>query len=147
MDLLLRSKRVESRPTVAHQTWARGSFALSETYRKPTCCRASKHKRVGLSLCRKPIESRPIVALFLAWINAAFCCSASPMTPAGLEPAIPGSVGRCLIHWATGPMTHQYPDTLCGKPNTPIGKQSARNSLCVGISHINAETWQCNLPP
>ena len=26
-----------------------------------------------------------------------------PMTPAGLEPAIPGSVGRCLIHWATGP--------------------------------------------
>ena len=26
------------------------------------------------------------------------------MTPAGLEPAIPGSVGHCLIHWATGPM-------------------------------------------
>ena len=26
------------------------------------------------------------------------------MTPAGLEPAIPGSVGRCLIHWATGPV-------------------------------------------
>jgi hypothetical protein len=26
------------------------------------------------------------------------------MTPAGLEPAIPGSVGRCLIHWATGPL-------------------------------------------
>ena len=25
------------------------------------------------------------------------------MTPAGLEPAIPGSVVRCLIHWATGP--------------------------------------------
>ena len=25
------------------------------------------------------------------------------MTPAGLEPAIPGSVGQCLIHWATGP--------------------------------------------
>ena len=25
------------------------------------------------------------------------------MNPAGLEPAIPGSVGRCLIHWATGP--------------------------------------------
>ena len=24
------------------------------------------------------------------------------MTPAGLEPAIPGSVDRCLIHWATG---------------------------------------------
>ena len=26
------------------------------------------------------------------------------MTPGGLEPAIPGSVGRCLIHWATGPV-------------------------------------------
>ena len=25
------------------------------------------------------------------------------MTPAGLEPTIPGSAGRCLIHWATGP--------------------------------------------
>ena len=35
-----------------------------------------------------------------------------PMTPAGLEPAIPGSVGRCLIHWATGPMvcpTWEFP--------------------------------------
>ncbi len=29
--------------------------------------------------------------------------SVDKMTPAGLEPAIPGSVGRCLIHWATGP--------------------------------------------
>ena len=26
------------------------------------------------------------------------------MTPVGLEPTIPGSVGRCLIHGATGPM-------------------------------------------
>ena len=25
------------------------------------------------------------------------------MTPVGLEPTIPGAVGRCLIHWATGP--------------------------------------------
>ena len=25
------------------------------------------------------------------------------MTSAGLQPAIPGSVGRCLIHWATRP--------------------------------------------
>ncbi len=29
------------------------------------------------------------------------------MTPAGLEPAIPGSVGQCLIHWATGPVHRQ----------------------------------------
>ena len=27
------------------------------------------------------------------------------MTPVGLEPTIPGSVGRCLIHWATGPLS------------------------------------------
>ena len=26
------------------------------------------------------------------------------MTLVGLEPTIPGSVGRCLIHWATGPV-------------------------------------------
>ena len=31
------------------------------------------------------------------------------MTPAGLEPAIPGSVGRCLIHWATGPYASLAP--------------------------------------
>jgi hypothetical protein len=31
------------------------------------------------------------------------------MTPAGLEPAIPGSVGRCLIHWATGPLACDCP--------------------------------------
>ena len=30
-------------------------------------------------------------------------CHTMQMTPAGLEPAIPASVGRCLIHWATGP--------------------------------------------
>ena len=29
---------------------------------------------------------------------------AKSLTPARLEPAIPGSVGRCLIHWATGPI-------------------------------------------
>ena len=29
----------------------------------------------------------------------------SEMTPAGVEPATPGSIGRCLIRWATGPMT------------------------------------------
>ena len=26
------------------------------------------------------------------------------MTPVGLEPTIPGSAGRCLIYWATGPL-------------------------------------------
>ena len=32
---------------------------------------------------------------------ASFCWM---VTPVGLEPTIPGSVGRCLIHWATGPL-------------------------------------------
>ena len=30
------------------------------------------------------------------------------MNPVGLEPTIPGSVGRCLIHWATGPIDHLF---------------------------------------
>ena len=36
------------------------------------------------------------------------------MTPAGLEPAIPGSVGRCLIHWATGPLDGASEVRKCG---------------------------------
>ena len=28
------------------------------------------------------------------------------MTPARLEPATPGSVCRCLIRWATGPLVY-----------------------------------------
>ena len=41
------------------------------------------------------------------WVRHGFFLADFPMqlTPAGLEPAIPGSVGRCLIHWATGPLT------------------------------------------
>ena len=35
--------------------------------------------------------------------NRAATSHTSQVTPAGLELAIPGSVGRCLIHWATGP--------------------------------------------
>ena len=31
------------------------------------------------------------------------CAERECVTPVGLEPAIPGSVGRCLIHWSTGP--------------------------------------------
>ena len=56
-------------------------------------------------LCRHPLRN--------AWSGCVILCQAAPvgkllwhntaMTPAGLEPAIPGSVGRCLIQWATGP--------------------------------------------
>ena len=45
-------------------------------------------------------------------------CRTMQMTPAGLEPAIPGSVGRCLIHWATGPRA------LCG-PKGPANPAAA----------------------
>ena len=36
--------------------------------------------------------------------------SKGEMIPAGLEPAIPGSVGRCLIHWAMVPVVR---DMVC----------------------------------
>ena len=43
------------------------------------------------------------------------------MTPAGLEPAIPGSVGRCLIHWAKGPGAFKYTifRHVVGQPMSP----------------------------
>ena len=45
-------------------------------------------------LCFRPESSR-----YVREKNAA-----SQTTAAGIEPAIPGSVGRCLDHWATGPL-------------------------------------------
>ena len=45
------------------------------------------------------------IALMSAPFRSLFqLLAAHKVTPAGLEPAIPGSVGRCLIHWATGPV-------------------------------------------
>ena len=43
------------------------------------------------------------------------------MTPAGLEPAIPGSVGRCLIHWATGP-DRNYINMIYSTPLTQVSR-------------------------
>ena len=51
------------------------------------------------------------------------------MTPAGLEPAIPGSVGRCLIHWATGP------DTKCMRHSHDHMRRMRSLSW--------RSTWQC----
>ena len=48
------------------------------------------------------------------------------MTPAGLEPAIPGSVGRCLIHWATGPDVFDY--RMRSWEHSPFRK--ARTRVC-----------------
>ena len=50
------------------------------------------------------------------WNSHLAAHSASDMTPAGLEPAIPGSVGRCLIHWATGPLATSLIQLLYIKP-------------------------------
>ena len=53
------------------------------------------------------------------------------MTPAGFEPAIPGSVGRCLIHWATGPLSarHRISDPevthLGGRKGRAVGLKPA----------------------
>ena len=60
------------------------------------------------------------------------------MTPVGLEPTIPGSVGRCLIHWATGPCvirddvaastdTQQTQVTRAGPCPQDIGVEAAGN--------------------
>ena len=52
------------------------------------------------------------------------------MTPAGLEPAIPGSVGRCLIHWATGPIgCQQYRTTFSIYSQAPAGAGKPEHSL------------------
>ena len=47
-----------------------------------------------------------------------WAAAAASLTPAGLEPAIPGSVGRCLIHWATGRLQQHRPvaDPLLATP-------------------------------
>ena len=47
-------------------------------------------------------------ALLGSWVRHGFFLADFPMqlTPAGLEPAIPGSVGRCLIHWAWTLLLH-----------------------------------------
>ena len=56
---------------------------------------------------------------FISWTSHDLVCVARlAMTPAGLEAAIPGSVGRCLIHWATGPLQQHRPvaDSLFATP-------------------------------
>ena len=54
------------------------------------------------------------------------------MTPAGLEPAIPGSVGRCLIHWATGPMMQALVSVVCNSKRFNKNKSFGNLSACFG---------------
>ena len=59
------------------------------------------------------------------------CAERECMTPVGLEPTIPGSVGRCLIHWATGPLSarHRISDAevthLGGRKGKAVGLKPA----------------------
>ena len=56
--------------------------------------------RIGLQLQGHGPRRGSILPL---WRAAAVAPEAFTALRAGLEPAIPGSVSRCLIHWATGP--------------------------------------------
>ena len=60
------------------------------------------------------------------------------MIPAGLEPAIPGSVGRCLIHWATGPPTSTTQD--CKQTQADATQPNQR-------SHPLIQTWWATATP
>ena len=59
------------------------------------------------------------------------------VTPVGLEPTIPGSVGRCLIHWATGPA--EQVET----PDCPHRKTVARYAARVVRSALNTTPASC----
>ena len=68
---------------------------------------------------------------------------AAIMTLAGLEHAVPGSVGRCLFHWATGPdehkpVTEQDATGACPQHPTALARISgmpevARGHSCVDV--------------
>ena len=58
----------------------------------------------GACILRKFAGTRATAKALQVGAGARAIAGPSKMTRAGLEPAIPGSVGRCLIHWATGPV-------------------------------------------
>ena len=62
------------------------------------------------------------------------------MTPAGLEPAIPGSVGRCLIHWATGPAA-MHRDWRHGNMRRLVGGESKATTV-LGLPQPSAHGCQ-----
>ena len=103
---------VSSRSATVAGTDPRQKVETSTRYNCPSACahRVVLQRQLALRIC------------WISWLRDAMrhallgdpfapephCATAptrgnSEMTPAGLEPAIPGSVGRCLIHWATGP--------------------------------------------
>ena len=81
---------------------------------------------------------------------ASTACPLRTMTPAGLEPAIPGSVGRCLIHWATGPIDRERHGYIQHRLLTPcLGDHPAKAHHHVHQPGIEpgSHRWQrCILP-
>ena len=78
-----------------------------------------------------------------------FICVRVTMTPAGLEPAIPGSVGRCLIHWATGPPVCMY--MLCACKYIYICLYICIGVhifayMCIYVYHVYTYTYAWTLP-
>ena len=75
----------------------------------PTSRRMQVRSRVrtNLSFCihKAPAHSRSGRIIVTESVKSGLMAGvpSASMNPAGLEPAIPGSVDRCLIHWATGP--------------------------------------------
>ena len=89
-------------------TWAR-SIHNQVTISIPTSGSMQVRSRVrtNLSFCnhKAPAHSRSGRIIVTESVKSGLMAGvpSASMNPAGLEPAIPGSVGRCLIHWATGP--------------------------------------------
>ena len=87
--------------TARHPASKNACCMMTLRYANLTCyCRAAPMRKTMFSqmMLHEYIRLKP------TWNSHLAAHSASDMTPAGLEPAVPGSVGRCLIHWATGPM-------------------------------------------
>ena len=93
-------------------------------------------------------------ACALALVGHITALRADKMTPAGLEPAIPGSVGRCLIHWATVPV--DIPSSLAVCHRMPVTPFRAAFAYCLRLAASNvhqpgiepgSHRWQqCILP-
>ena len=69
--------------------------------------------------------------------RAVYALSVKNMTLAGLQPAIPGSVGRCLIHWATGPLVRfdSGPPQMQNKEIQSPVMSALRRSPCPCAGH------------
>ena len=106
-----------NKPSCVRALWHSGTSAVGF---KPTSC------RTGAWSQRLPLSCDLLLPMAAMWAAPSFKKHATiqepgsrsnskKMTPAGLEPAIPGSVGRCLIHWATGPINNG--EMLRNSPN------------------------------